>query len=73
MAMDPQILGLLRDPETHDSLELGDNCLMNPKSGRLRTNSEFFGLDLSWGMLCADAVTARSRRWFVSPSQERRS
>jgi ubiquinone/menaquinone biosynthesis C-methylase UbiE len=34
MAIDPQILDLLADPETHDPLELGDNCLINPKSGR---------------------------------------
>ena len=34
MSLDPQVLELLSDPETHDSLELGDNCLINPKTGR---------------------------------------
>jgi ubiquinone/menaquinone biosynthesis C-methylase UbiE len=34
MALDPQILDLLADPETHAPLELGDNCLIYPKSGR---------------------------------------
>jgi ubiquinone/menaquinone biosynthesis C-methylase UbiE/uncharacterized protein YbaR (Trm112 family) len=34
MALDPQILDLLADPETHEPLELGDNCFINPKSGR---------------------------------------
>jgi len=34
MALDPQVLELLSDPQTHDSLELGDNCLINPKSGQ---------------------------------------
>jgi ubiquinone/menaquinone biosynthesis C-methylase UbiE len=34
MAIDSQILDLLGDPETHDPLELGDNCLIHPKSGR---------------------------------------
>lgn len=32
--MDPQILPLLCDPESHDALELGDSYLLNPKSGR---------------------------------------
>lgn len=34
MSLDPRILEYLSDPETHDSLELGDNCLINAKSGR---------------------------------------
>ena len=34
MTLDPRVLELLSDPETHDPLELGDNCLINPKSGQ---------------------------------------
>jgi len=29
-----RLLPLLCDPDTHDALELGDDCLVNPKSGR---------------------------------------
>ena len=48
--MDPQTLDLLTDPETHDSLELGDNCLINSKSGRrypLRDGIPVFLRDVS--------------------------
>src|ERR1039458_1973306 len=34
MTLDPQVLELLSDPETRDPLELGDYCLINPKTGR---------------------------------------
>jgi ubiquinone/menaquinone biosynthesis C-methylase UbiE len=34
MTLDPRTVELMSDPETHDSLELGDDCLINPKSGR---------------------------------------
>jgi ubiquinone/menaquinone biosynthesis C-methylase UbiE len=34
MSIDSKILELLSDPETHDSLELAGDCLINPKSGR---------------------------------------
>jgi len=34
VALDTKTLGLLSDPETRDPLELGDGCLINPKSGR---------------------------------------
>jgi len=32
--VDTRILPLLCDPDTHDGLELTDDCLVNPKSGR---------------------------------------
>lgn len=34
LAVDPQDLDLLADSETHEPLELDDNCLINAKSGR---------------------------------------
>ena len=34
MTLDSRTVELMGDPETHVSLELGDNCLINPKSRR---------------------------------------
>jgi ubiquinone/menaquinone biosynthesis C-methylase UbiE len=34
VALDTETLGLLSDPQTGESLELGSNCLINSKSGR---------------------------------------
>jgi SAM-dependent methyltransferase len=59
--MNPECLPLLCDPDTHAPLTMAQDALLDPESGArypirdgipiFRTDAEFFGIDLSWGML----------------------